>query len=234
MINKRSAVYLLQCVALILGAVTVAYWSLQKATANAWYFSSLYSLQNWQQNPAAFKESDYQSMLLSIGRAVEQDPTQPHYLHIKANIITLGISQHWLPKSELVTARELLLDSINNRKAWPKSWIELARVQAYLEGVDEQVINYISRAEEVGPYDFDVHKAVVEIMLQHWSNLQPQYKAYFFKHLLLALRHGYKFVEILKIAKQSQQLPLVCLILDKDSRFEEIKRSWMNNSYCAK
>ncbi|BDF95885.1 hypothetical protein KAN5_27230 [Pseudoalteromonas sp. KAN5] len=215
-------------------ALAVGYWSLQKATSNAWYFSSLYSLQAWQSDPLTFQESDYKAMLSSIDRAVMQDPTHPHYLHFKANIITLGISQHWLPESELSVARDLLLDSINNRKAWAKSWIELARVQAYLENVDERVINYISRAEEVGPYDFDVHKTVVEIMLQHWSNLQPQYKVYFFKHLLLALHHGYKFVEILKIAKQSQQLPLMCLILDKDSRFEEVKRSWVNNSYCAK
>lgn len=234
MITKRSTVYFLQCIALGLASVIIGYWSLQKATANAWYFSSLYSLQNWQQNPSVFKESDYQSMLLSISRAVEQDPTHPHYLHIKANIITLGISQGWLSSSELVIARDLLLNSINNRKTWPKSWIELARVQAYLTGVDEQVIHYISRAEKVGPYDFDVHKTVVEIMLQHWPSLQPQHKAYFFKHLLLALRHGYKFVEVLKVAKQSDQLPLLCLIIDKDSRFDEIKQSWMNNSYCAK
>jgi hypothetical protein len=168
-----------------------------------------------------------------MSSVLEKDPYHPHYLHIRANLIVLGVSKHWLNKKELSSAKHYLLLATKQRKFWSKAWVDLARVQSYIFGVNDETIYYIKQAELAGPFDFDVDQAVVDILLENWPTLASGYKPYFFKHVALATKHGLKFLGIFKSVQQRDQLHLLCLMVKTDKQYMAVRNSWMNTSFCT-
>ncbi|MBQ4834130.1 VpsP family polysaccharide biosynthesis protein [Pseudoalteromonas sp. MMG010] len=211
----------------------IGYISYLKSVANAQYFSVYNSLKSWQITPERLSQKQFNSMLNTMSSVLLKDPKNPHYLHIKANLLVLGISHKWLPKNELNTAKQYLIDAVKLRALWAKTWIDLALLQSYLSGVDDETIMYIQQAEIAGPFDYDVNQAVVDILLENWGSLKSRYKPLLFKHLDLAVMHGSQFVGVFKSAKKRGQLKLICLIINKNEQFKNIQSSWMNTSYCS-
>ncbi|MBH0080959.1 VpsP family polysaccharide biosynthesis protein [Pseudoalteromonas sp. NZS11] len=233
---KRLQVALLAIVTLI-----ICYFSVQSMRANAWYFSSLNTVQELSNtSPVDAPEAFYNNLNKAqnaIKLAIELEPEHAHYLHFLAYIKLLAIANtDRTGQSKLNTEykeiQSLLLHSTHIRSSWAETWIELAKVTSYQQGPSKQVLKYINQAKKVGPYQLDVHLGIIEISLANWQNLAPEYKALYVNSLSMAAQYGYRFNRIYTIAEQLNQLPTLCMSLQFGAAYKKLKERYIYKQTC--
>jgi hypothetical protein len=233
LVIKRLHLTLLAIVTLI-----ICYFSLQSMRANAWYFSSLNTVQELSNispldAPEAYN-NELNTAQNAIKLAIQLEPEHAHYLHFLAYIKLLALAN--TKQTELDTEykeiQSLLLHSTQVRSSWAETWIELAKVTSYQEGPSKQVLNYIDQAKKVGPYKLDVHLGIIEISLANWQQLPPEYKALYVNSLSMAAQYGYRFNRIYTIAKQLNQLPTLCMSLQFGAAYTKLKQRYIYKQTC--
>ncbi|NMF47253.1 hypothetical protein HHL01_03500 [Pseudoalteromonas arctica] len=233
LVIKRLHLTLLAIVTLI-----ICYFSLQSMRANAWYFSSLNTVQELSNispidAPEAYN-NELNTAQNAIKLAIQLEPEHAHYLHFLAYIKLLALAN--TKQTELDTEykeiQSLLLHSTQVRSSWAETWIELAKVTSYQEGPSKQVLNYIDQAKKVGPYKLDVHLGIIEISLANWQQLPPEYKALYVNSLSMAAQYGYRFNRIYTIAKQLNQLPTLCMSLQFGAAYKKLKQRYIYKQTC--
>ena len=137
--------------------------------ANAWYFSSLNTVQELSNTSPIDAPEVYSNELNkaqnAIKLAIELEPEHAHYLHFLSYIKLLALANtDQTEQSKLDTEykeiQSLLLHSTHIRSSWAETWIELAKVTSYQQGPSKQVLKYIDQAKKVGPYKLDVHLGI--------------------------------------------------------------------------
>ncbi|MEM5531606.1 VpsP family polysaccharide biosynthesis protein [Pseudoalteromonas arctica] len=233
---RRLKLALLAIVTLI-----ICDFSLQSMRANAWYFSSLNTVQELSNTSPIDAPEVYNNELKkaknAIQLAIELEPEHAHYLHFLAYIKLLALANtDQAEQSKLDTEykeiQSLLLHSIQVRSSWAETWIELAKVTSYQEGPSKQVLKYIDQAKKVGPYKLDVHLGIIEISLANWQHLPPEYKALYVNSLSMAAQYGYRFNRIYTIAKQLNQLPTLCMSLQFGAAYKKLKQRYIYKQTC--
>ena len=236
LVIKRLQLALLAIVTLI-----ICYFSLQSMRANAWYFSSLNTVQELSNTSPIDAPEVYNNELNkaqnAIKLAIELEPEHAHYLHFLAYIKLLALANtEQTEQSKLDTEykeiQSLLLHSTQIRSSWAETWIELAKVTSYQEGPSKQVLNYIEQAKKVGRYKLDVHLGIIEISLANWQYLPPEYKALYVNSLSMAAQYGYRFNRIYTIAKQLNQLPTLCMSLQFGAAYTKLKQRYIYKQTC--
>ncbi|MBG9991710.1 VpsP family polysaccharide biosynthesis protein [Pseudoalteromonas sp. NZS37] len=236
LVIKRLQLALLAIVTLI-----ICYFSLQSMRANAWYFSSLNTVQELSNTSPLDVPEVYNHELNkaqnAIKLAIELEPEHAHYLHFLAYIKLLALANtDQTEQSKLNTEykeiQSLLLHSTQIRSSWAETWIELAKVTSYQEGPSKQVLKYIDQAKKVGPYKLDVHLGIIEISLANWQHLPPEYKALYVNSLSMAAQYGYRFNSIYTIAEQLNQLSTLCMSLQFGAAYEKLKQRYIYKQTC--
>ena len=236
LVFKRLQLALLAIVTLI-----ICYFSLQSMRANAWYFSSLNTVQELSNTSPLDAPEAYNNELntaqKAIKLAIEIEPEHAHYLHFLAYIKLLALANtDQTGQSKLDTEykeiQSLLLHSTQIRSSWAETWIELAKVTSYQQGPSKQVLKYIDQAKKVGPYKLDMHLGIIEISLANWQNLPPEYKALYVNSLSMAAQYGYRFNRIYTIAEQLNQLPTLCMSLQFGAAYKELKQRYIYKQTC--
>ncbi|MBH0034738.1 hypothetical protein I6F43_08625 [Pseudoalteromonas sp. NZS71_1] len=231
----------LQLALLAIVTIIICYFSLQSMRANAWYFSSLNTVQELSNTSPLDAPEVYNNELNkaqnAIKLAIELEPEHAHYLHFLAYIKFLALANtEQTEQSELDTeykeSQSLLLHSTQIRSSWAETWIELAKVTSYQEGPSKQVLNYIEQAKKVGPYKLEVHLGIIEISLANWQQLPPEYKALYVNSLSMAAQYGYRFNRIYTIAKQLNQLPTLCMSLQFGVAYKKLKQRYIYKQTC--
>lgn len=236
LVFKRLQLALLAIVTLI-----ICYFSLQSMRANAWYFSSLNTVQELSNTSPLDAPEAYNNELntaqKAIKLAIEIEPEHAHYLHFLAYIKLLALANtDQTGQSKLDTEykeiQSLLLHSTQIRSSWAEAWIELAKVTSYQQGPSKQVLKYIDQAKKVGPYKLDMHLGIIEISLANWQNLPPEYKALYVNSLSMAAQYGYRFNRIYTIAEQLNQLPTLCMSLQFGAAYKKLKQRYIYKKTC--
>ena len=233
----------LQLALLAIVTIIICYFSLQSMRANAWYFSSLNTVQELSNTSPIDAPEVYNNELNTaqnaIKLAIELEPEHAHYLHFLSYIKLLALAntdQTQTEQSKLDTEykeiQSLLLHSTQIRSSWAETWIELAKVTSYQQGPSKQVLNYIDQAKKVGPYKLDVHLGIIEISLANWQQLPPEYKALYVNSLSMAAQYGYRFNRIYTIAKQLNQLPTLCMSLQFGAAYKKLKQRYIYKQTC--
>ncbi|WP_024596654.1 MULTISPECIES: VpsP family polysaccharide biosynthesis protein [unclassified Pseudoalteromonas] len=236
LVIKRLQLALLAIVTLI-----ICYFSLQSMRANAWYFSSLNTVQELSNTSPIDAPEVYNNELNkaqnAIKLAIQLEPEHAHYLHFLSYIKLLVLAKtDLIEQSKLDTEykeiQSFLLHSTQIRSSWAETWIELAKVTSYQEGPSKQVLNYIEQAKKVGPYKLEVHLGIIEISLANWQQLPPEYKALYVNSLSMAAQYGYRFNRIYTIAKQLNQLPTLCMSLQFGAAYKKLKQRYIYKQTC--
>ena len=231
----------LQLALLAIVTIIICYFSLQSMRANAWYFSSLNTVQELSNTSPLDAPEAYNNELntaqKAIKLAIEIEPEHAHYLHFLAYIKLLALANtDQTGQSKLNTEykeiQSLLLHSTQIRSSWAETWIELAKVTSYQQGPSKQVLKYIDQAKKVGPYKLEVHLGIIEMSLANWQHLPPEYKALYVNSLSMAAQYGYRFNRIYTIAKQLNQLPTLCMSLQFGAAYEKLKQRYIYKQTC--
>lgn len=231
----------LQLALLAIVTIIICYFSLQSMRANAWYFSSLNTVQELSNTSPIDAPEVYNNELNkaqnAIKLAIQLEPEHAHYLHFLSYIKLLVLAKtDLIEQSKLDTEykeiQSFLLHSTQIRSSWAETWIELAKVTSYQEGPSKQVLNYIEQAKKVGPYKLEVHLGIIEISLANWQQLPPEYKALYVNSLSMAAQYGYRFNHIYTIAKQLNQLPTLCMSLQFGVAYKKLKQRYIYKQTC--
>ena len=238
---NRLAFKRLQLALLAIVTLIICYFSVQSMRANAWYFSSLNTVQELSNTSPVDAPEAYNNELNkaqnAIKLALDFEPEHAHYLHFLAYIKLLTLANtDQIGQSKLNTEykriQSLLLHSTQIRSSWAETWIELAKVTSYQQGPSKQVLKYIDQAKKVGPYKLDVHLGIIEISLANWQNLPPEYKALYVNSLSMAAQYGYRFNRIYTIAEQLNQLPTLCMSLQFGAAYKKLKERYIYKQTC--
>jgi hypothetical protein len=222
-------------------SVLIIYQSIQSIRANAWYFNARNTL---QQLSSPVKSEELTAAEHAIRLATTIEPKHPHYWHFYGYIKMRSIENLRLSSDEFelnsehtqlayTQAEHAFLKSLELRQAWAETWVALAQVVSYRQGPNEHVYAYLQRAKQVGPFELNVHLGIIQIVLAHWPNLSPKYKALYMSELKLAASYGYEFNRVFDIALQSNNLAILCLSLQFGTAFESIRAAQPFKRHCG-
>ncbi|WP_404339943.1 VpsP family polysaccharide biosynthesis protein [Pseudoalteromonas mariniglutinosa] len=216
----------------------IIYFSANTLRANAWYF---HARNNIQQHTSSLNIIELLNAKEAITTALALDPKQAHYLHMLA-YLELRHYEYLITSNEerqfefeqltILSAETAIKRSVALRATWAESWLLLAHIASLKDGANEGVYYYLQKAKAVGPYQFKVHLAVIQIALANWQHLSPDFKQFYVNELILAARHDHKFGYVFTVAEELNKLPTLCLSLLFGKSFEKIKRRYIYKKSC--
>jgi len=201
-------------------------------SAHAFYTNANESLQQWYSNGKIESETEFNTARVAIDKAITYYENDPHYYHVKANIIDLGIFYGYLAKSEYAQAKNALEKSIKLRSSWPTTWIDLARITSYTDGLSSEVLGYISSAFDVGPNDASVLSGTIEILLRNWHQLTPESKALYFRTLETVATDNNLFRKALDEAEFYNLTSTICMQIKYNKNYSKYNNTWIQRKYC--
>lgn len=205
----------------------------QKGMGNAFFMQADYSLKEWRKAGKLLNKQEYLQSLESINKALEYDSKNPHYYNSKATILDWGIISGFEQKEANAQIEALYLTSISFRQHWPTTWIELAATHSYVYGVDNKTLDYIDNAFNYGPFDKDVIRISLNILLSNWDSLNPTLKSRFYQILELSSKNVGLFSKVLNQAKLYQKERLICLQIKFNQAYDKYKNSRLEKQFCG-
>ena len=207
--------------------------SVNSMRANVWYFKAVNTLKQSKalMTPAELKFADD-----AINLALKLEPTQAHYWQLSAYVKMLGLTLKDMTSEDSLLAykaiEQALLTSLQNRRAWSETWMELAKVVGSQEGLSQRVLRYIDQAKKTGPYKFEVRSGIIQIALINWPQLPPNFKAQYMNELNLAAQYDEKLEQTFDIANQINKVTLLCMSLQFGSELKSVRKSSTFEMYC--
>lgn len=208
------------------------------ARANAWYFNARNTVDYMTKN--SLERLKLTQARTAINKAIYLQPIHPHYLHMSAFISVLEYEYdavHSIDNNEesfqIIEAKKALNLSLAHRKSWSKTWVLLAQVVSIEQGASKQVYSLLKNAKLAGPYDFDVHLAVLHISLNNWENLSPNFRHFYVQELINAANQDFYFHKVFDMAEEIGMLSTLCLSLQFGKEFDKVKQTSSYKYMCV-
>lgn len=190
-------------------------------------------LNSWDREKKIEKTTDYELALNSINSAIKFNPNNPHYLDTKARIISRGIVLNNDEQEKYQEVISLYHESLEKRKNWPVTWVELASVNAYVHGITPETISYINNALEYGPYNRFVITTASGIFLNNWESLNTEEKLFFFRLLDIAASKPQILTTVIQDAQSVEMEKLICIQIKYKSQFNKYQQQWPFKGICG-
>ena len=203
-----------------------------RGVANAWYFNAEFSLNDWANKNTIKDKADYDQTLSSIKKAQSLDPSHPHYVHMVGRIMHLGVDKGFEDKKKLEEISQWYLLATQLRPLWPDPWVDLLRLNNYLDGFNEQTKYYIEQALITGPYIDLVTVGTIQVWLLNWSVLSGKEKTLLFKQFDVATKQNKVLSQVLQFAKDINREKLLCSQLKFNARYSKQKESYLYTRFC--
>ena len=144
-----------------LSVLNIAY---HRGNANAWYYQVEYAINDWSEAGAIASLADYQDTLAIMKKVVALDPNHPHYAHMMGRVLHWGVNMDFEPRMTLIEVKQWYLKATERRPLWPDPWADLAILNNYLSGYDEETQFYLAQALVAGPFDDLVKQAEAQVL----------------------------------------------------------------------
>ncbi|AIY65442.1 hypothetical protein [Pseudoalteromonas piratica] len=164
----------------------------------------------------------------NIIKAINLIPKDPHYLHLKANILN-SID---FKNSNLHEVKSLLQQSVKLRSSWWGTWIDLAYVNIQIEGFSPESKFYLNKAQQLGGLQIGFVNSYLMILIENWNNLDSKDTYNFYSYLKIASRNNATFSNIMKYAYSKDKHELICIQIRYDSNYKTFKDSSLYSNYC--
>jgi hypothetical protein len=115
----------------------------------------------------------------------------------------------------MAAARSAAVDfrlALLQRPVSPFAWANLALAKLYLDEADDELLQALARAQELGPWEPEVQQTVVYVGLATWDRLQPQAQAAIVRTMQRGARRD--AAKIAGIAGSFKRLELFCGAID--------------------
>lgn len=200
--------------------------------ASTYYFQTNALLERWNDDRASLTVNSYQQAKEAIEKAVHFHPEHNHYIHTQGRVLHWGIIVGAEKKSRYVDVVALYLSATKTRPHWSETWTDLASLNAYLYGMNDQTRLYIAKAHSTGRYTKHVMFTVSKIYLTNWNYLNNEDKRLYIKIVHDSFLKEYRLKAQLALAKKYNKLQMVCLLLNKSSYIEEVNIQALEVRFC--
>ena len=217
----KNYVLILPFTLLILGTTYLSITSLSTVMASINFYGAKNYIEQWQADKDV-NNDDLASAYLNARKAAERHVNHPLYTDTLSTILQYKA----LSNSDYNDSMRLLNEaeaenwkSALNRPAWPVTWANIAYVRWLKGEVNTDLIQYMTKASELGPHTPEVHLAVAEIglgMSKRYVRTFLSNKDIVKKHTLLGLRHPKTKNKIANIVANTKTQSLVCTWLTQE------------------
>ncbi|MBT1452454.1 VpsP family polysaccharide biosynthesis protein [Glaciecola sp. XM2] len=140
------------------------------------YYSVRNTLEEWQAKGTNQTEQRYKSARSSIASAEYFHPTHPLYADLSGQVAEWGVVTGFEAPAHLQIAKEDYLRATRMRPAWPVTWASLAMIKWRLNEFDEQMLEYLQHAHQLGPQKHEVHILFSQLGLTLYQANHPFYR----------------------------------------------------------
>ncbi len=209
------------------------YTSFLRGNANAWYFKAEFALNDWFLKGGIPSQQNYSEALDAINKAQSLDPEHPHYAHMLGRIIHWGVDSNFENKEQLLTVKNWYLKATELRPLWPDPWVDLARLNNFLQGYNQETQGYLQQALKTGPYIDLVTISCIEILLLNWNKLPHDDKALIFEQFSIAVKQTNVLRSVLEIATKIGKENIFCLQLKYNKDYKQQKSLSVYRQFCS-
>jgi hypothetical protein len=139
--------------------------ALRFGAASLDYYYVQNTIEKWQLSGEKQQKTDYISAKESINKAEALHFTHPLYADLSGQIVEWGVVAGYAELDYLSQAKTDYLRATSLRPAWPVTWASLAMIKWRLNEFDDEMLNYIVKADELGSQKPEVHAFFAEIGL---------------------------------------------------------------------
>ncbi|GGI74410.1 hypothetical protein GCM10007978_10240 [Shewanella hanedai] len=204
-----------------------------RGSASAWYYKAEFALNHWAKVGTIPNEDDYIEALDAITTASRLDPSHPHYIHMLGRIHHWGVSEGFESVESLPQIEQWYLASTKLRPMWPDPWVDLARLNNFVEGYTAKTKHYIDQAINTGPYIDDVNTGVLKVLLQHWDILDGNERELLFSQFQITTLQPKVLRLALVDAKSLGRQDLLCTQLRFNPEHSKYRNSGLYRQFCS-
>lgn len=179
---KRSGAMLLFVLTLVL-----LHQVISAGIASLYYFPAVFRLEQWEKSADKPPADDLQRTSELVQGALSWQPTNPHYLLMKAKVDEWRWYAGVLDSREVAANEALYQQAIVMRPDWPVAYADyayfLATVQLRLTDAWQQ----LALARKYGPFLPDVQEKYLSVAFSQWQSLSVAQKAEVYQYLEVAM-----------------------------------------------
>lgn len=209
--------------ALILVLGLLAFKAGKEGLSNFFAQSAQLEIDRWSEPGQLYRGDDWTRVMQYLTKSLHYSPNNPWSLEEMGTLQLRSMSAAKDPRLALAAARSANVDfrrALVQRPTSPFAWASLALSKLYLGEQDDELIQALQRAEELGPWESGVQQTVVFVGLAVWNRLNPAQQA----TVVRAMRRGAQrnAGNIAEIAKTFNRLDLFCATNNSVSQGREV------------
>ncbi len=131
-----------------------------------------------------------------------------------------GRSDGKLPMAGISGANVNFHMALLQRPTSPVAWANLALTKHYLGEIDAQLFEALRRADELGPWEFEVQQMVLFISLANWGKLDAAQRTAAVRTLERAMQKNAE--KVAKLMQSFNRLDLLCGIKSDKPKLQEL------------
>lgn len=138
-------------------------------SANLSFYHTFQLKELWKKNQELTNKKQYIKALTAIDAANKKHPNNPQYLVTQGLVLEWGGISELFSKQDqqqnLINAKQYYLKATILRPTWPVTWSTLAMLKWRLNEIDQELIEYLLKADKYGKNIIDVRQTWVDIGL---------------------------------------------------------------------
>ena len=210
--NEIKRKRIVACFILLLGAFGL-FNAIKFGGASLDYLSVTNIIASWQDNAAISSQEEYDDVNASITNAKTLHGSHPLYTELAGQMQEWGAVSGYADTDALNLAKGHYLATTKLRPLWPVTWANLAMVKWRLHEFDDEMLSYLHKADELGPYSKEVHVLFTRLGISLYQANHPMYsdvKETVHERIRKGLQNKQAKIDIVAFIDSTNSLGAVC------------------------
>ncbi len=210
-------------IALILLLGFLAFKAAKEGLSNFYAQSAHVEIERWSKSGQSLRGDEGARVMQYLGNSLHYAPENPWPLELMGTLQLRGVGAAKDPQLAVVAVRSAnaaFHRALVQRPTSPFAWASLALTKLYLGEQDDELLQALQRAEELGPWEPEVQQTVVFVGLTMWNRLNRAQQAM----VVRAMERGAQRNpgKIAEIAKSFDRIDLFCALDYSSSQGREL------------
>ena len=204
--------YILAAFAVFIATIGI-FHAFKFTAASVSYFESKKIVDNWSNAGVVKSQNEYEIALGSINNALFFQPEKPLYIEMYAQILEWGYLNNFANQNDLRVAKTQYLLALKSRPLWPATYANLAMIKWRLQEFDDELRNYLIKADELGSQSQEVHLLYTRLGISLYQSNHPfyiEFKGEILARIRAGLRNANVRPQLLAFLTETNSLKDIC------------------------
>lgn len=180
------------------------------------------TIDEWQENASVQSKQEYEDVQTTMLEINALHGANPFYIDVAGQVQEWGAVSGFANKEALQDAKANYLAATKLRPLWPVTWANLAMIKWRLQQFDDEMLGFLHKANDLGPYSTEVHLLFTRLGISLYQANHPMFvdiKDIVYKRIGLGLRNADSKPLVLAFIDSTGALKNVCQWVTVDSDF---------------